>query len=99
MEFAVLIITKKLFELGQLLITSGSEEKLNSLQMDPMVLLARHVSGDWREMHEDDQAQNADAVKNGGRIMSEYTLNVDEKIWVITEWNRSVTTILLPEEY
>lgn len=61
-------------------------------------MLRRHSFGDWGEMCPEDRAANDDAVKHGMRIMSAYTYR-DVKYWVITEWDRSVTTILLPEEY
>lgn len=47
----------------------------------------------------EDQDLNDEAVKNGGRIMSSYEVTDDVTVWVLTEWDRSVTTVLLPSEY
>lgn len=59
--------------------------------------LKRHQSGDWGDLCPEDKALNDDAVRNGGRILSCYDLNV--RIWIINEYNRRQTTVLLPEEY
>jgi hypothetical protein len=61
-------------------------------------LLARHVSGDWGELPEEDRAENEFSVANNLRILSAYTLANGVKVWVITEADRSATTFLLPEE-
>jgi len=60
--------------------------------------LDRHFSGDWGEVCEEDKAVNDDAMENGGRVLSAYSLRGD-RLWIITEADRSVTTLLLPEEY
>ena len=65
-------------------------------------LLARHLRGDWSEMDADDQRENALALHTGERIFSAYTvrsMGQDRRVWVITEADRSATTVLLPEEY
>jgi hypothetical protein len=61
--------------------------------------LARHASGDWGEVDEHDRKANEYAVENGLRVLSAYTQSNGERIWLITEADRSMTTILLPEEY
>lgn len=99
MEALVFFVVEKLFELGRCVITPAAAEQLASIQIEPIDLLTRHVSGDWKEMYEEDQALNKDAVANGDRILSVYTFENDVKFYVITEWDRSVTTILLPSEY
>lgn len=85
-----------LFELGDVLLTRGVQEKFVHSQLAP--LLERHVSGDWGFCCKEDWALNDDALKQGDRLMSVYEIE-GERIWVITEWNREVTTMLLPEEY
>lgn len=63
--------------------------------------LKKYTEGDWGDMSEEDCAMNDDAVKTGERIHGSYT-HPDHKawkIWIITEWDRSVTTILFPSEY
>ncbi len=99
MEAIFFVVVEKLFELGACVITPAAEKKLASIQIEPIELLTRHVSGDWAEMDEEDQALNKDAIANGDRILSVYTFENDVKFYVITEWDRSVTTILLPSEY
>ena len=88
-----------LFSLGQLVSTPGAIEALEQAGQEPLELLARHVTGDWGELDEEDRAENDFSVKNNLRIMSAYTLENGIKIWVITEADRSATTILLPSEY
>ena len=87
-----------LFNLGKCLATPMAKEELYSLNCSPLDLLRKHMSGDWSEMAEDDQQSNRDAITEGSRIFSAYTIQ-DTKFWVITEADRSATTILLPSEY
>jgi hypothetical protein len=61
--------------------------------------LARHQSGDWGELSEDDRAANDKALANGGRLVSAYNTIAMVRFWIITEWDRSITTVLLPEDY
>jgi hypothetical protein len=90
---------KPLFSLGQLVGTPGALEALAQAEQEPLELLARHVTGDWGELEEEDRAENDFSVKNDLRILSAYTLESGVKVWVITEADRSATTILLPSEY
>jgi hypothetical protein len=60
---------------------------------------SRHASGDWGDLCEEDKAHNDYAIENGERVFSSYNYNEGTKIWIITEWDRSATTILFPEEY
>lgn len=87
-----------LFPTGALVCTPGAEASLDALSMG--LLLAAHVCGEWGELDAEDKQANDDAVKNGDRILSCYILtDPARRIWIITEADRSVTTILLPEEY
>ena len=61
--------------------------------------MLRHLSGDWGEVDEHDRQENESGLRNQFRLMSVYTLRTGVKIWIITEADRSATTILLPEEY
>jgi hypothetical protein len=63
----------------------------------PFDLLARHATGDWGELCAFDRRQNQVALREGYRVLSSYPVG-RECVWVITEADRSVTTILLPEE-
>jgi hypothetical protein len=96
------------FELGELCYTPGAQEALQRYHVHPFQLLARHVLGDWGEVCPEDAQANEDALREGSRLLSVYQLPapVTEqealapvKLWVITEADRSVTTLLLPEEY
>ena len=64
-----------------------------------MAYLVRHIAGDWGDVDEDDRRENELSLQHGFRLLSAYTLNSGTKIWIITEADRSVTTVLLPEEY
>lgn len=88
-----------LFPLGQLYSTPGALAALDEAQADALALVARHVTGDWSEMVEEDQAANRAAVDEGSRVFSAYHLSTGVKLWIITEADRSATTLLLPEEY
>ena len=90
---------KALFSLGQIVGTPGALRALEEAGQHPLTLLARHVTGDWGELDEEDQAENDLSVEQGFRIVSAYTLETGTRVWIITEWDRSVTTLLLPSEY
>jgi hypothetical protein len=87
------------FPLGATVITSNALATLAPLNVDTALLLARHLSGDWGDMTTSDKKQNDDAITNGGRIFSSYRIKDGLDVWIITEADRSVTTILLPEDY
>jgi hypothetical protein len=61
--------------------------------------LSRHLRGDWGELWPDDKTENEPSLKHGYRLMSSYQVTEAEKLWIITEADRSVTTLLLPTEY
>lgn len=92
-------IPQPFFELGQLVATPAALAALAESNEDPLAYVHRHVCGDWSELDQHDQQANVQAVREGHRILSAYTLRSGRKIWLITEWNRSVTTLLLPEDY
>ena len=86
-----------LFKLGQTVKTRGVDAQIDHNEI--LTALSRHVAGDWGDVCKEDAAMNDDAVKNGNRILSSYEAKDGTKFWIITEWDRSVTTVLLPEEY
>ena len=90
---------KRLFELGRLVATPGALAALKRAPTDTVELLTRHMLGDWGELEEEDVQANQQALKDGLRLLSIYRLRTGVKIWVITEADRSSTTLLLPEEY
>ena len=84
--------------LGRVLATPGALKLLVEAGGHPFDLLARHATGDWGELCAFDRRQNEIALRDGYRVLSSYPIG-EERVWVITEADRSVTTILLPEEY
>lgn len=88
-----------LFPLGRLLATPGALAALERAAANPVGLIARHVTGDWGDLGAEDHEENERAVRDGSRILSAYQLPTGQRIWVITEADRSATTLLLPEEY
>jgi hypothetical protein len=87
-----------LFPLGLTCITPSAKDELQALGYDYHLLLHRHHRGDWGDLDSDDLDANEDALHTGARLFSVYLIN-DVKFWVITEADRSSTTILLPSEY
>jgi hypothetical protein len=89
----------QLFPLGQIVATPGALEVLESSHQSPAEFLGRHAKGDWGELSADDIAENEFSLKNGFRLLSSYFTAAGQKLWVITEEDRSLTTLLLPDEY
>jgi len=92
-------VKEALFPLGQLVATPGALAALARARHTPLDFLSRHVRGDWGELDKEDRRENELSLKRGFRLLSSYRTNAGEKIWVITEADRSVTTVLLPDEY
>ncbi len=88
-----------LFSLGQIVATPGALEALAPNEGLGFLLLTRHVTGDWGNVCEEDAAENELSIEEGYRILSSYVTPDDTKIWIITEADRSATTLLLPSEY
>jgi hypothetical protein len=86
-------------DIGRMVATPGALKALAEAEQTPLEFLIRHMNGDWGEVCPEDWAENDLSVHEGFRILSAYTLKTGVKIWIITEADRSVTTILLPEEY
>ena len=85
------------FFLGRLVQTSGALAVLSP--EDVLAALQRHARGDWGELDAEDREANERARRDGSRLVSVYRSAVDVKFYVITEWDRSLTTVLLPEDY
>jgi hypothetical protein len=79
--------------------TPGALAALNRAGQDPGEFLTRHVTGDWGDLSDEDKEENELSVEQGFRILSAYTLEDDSRIWIITERDRSATTLLTPGEY
>jgi hypothetical protein len=88
-----------LFPLGDLVATPGALKALEKNGVIPMRLISRHLRGDWGSVSPDDAKANTDALHIGARLLSSYPLPDGARIWIITEADRSATTLLLPEEY
>jgi hypothetical protein len=84
--------------LGRVLATPGALQLIQDAAEDPFGFLSRHASGDWGDVPPEDARENERSLKHGWRVLSSYPVG-QGKVWVITEADRSVTTILLPEEY
>ena len=89
-----------LFELGAVVATPGTLGLLGRLQVSPSSLIERHAAGDWGEVPDADARENELSLREGLRIVSSYPVGDDgNRVWVITEADRSATTLLLPSEY
>ena len=87
----------KSFELGQMVITSNASSILSN--EDIQKAIARHSNCDWGDLEEEDREVNNQALKDGDRLFSAYHDSNNVKFWIITEADRSVTTVLMPEDY
>jgi hypothetical protein len=88
-----------ILDVGRMVATPGSLKALTEAEQTPLEFLSRHMNGDWGEVCPEDWAENDRSVHEGYRILSAYTLKTGVRIWIITEADRSATTILLPDEY
>ena len=88
-----------LFQLGQVVATPGAIDALAEAQTSAWALLSRHVSGDFGEVDAEDWQANLSAINDDARILSAYTLKTGERLWVITEADRSSSCVLRPDEY
>jgi hypothetical protein len=89
-----------LFELGVVVATSGALEILGQANVSPSSLIERHSGGDWGDVPTCDARENELSLKHGFRLLSSYPVGEDgQKIWIVTEADRSSTCLLLPSEY
>lgn len=91
--------TIPLFPSGRLVATPGALALLEQVNKSPLDFLSRHLRGDWGDLCQEDKTENELSLKYGYRLMSSYQVSDAEKLWVITEADRSLTTLLLPAEY
>ena len=87
------------FALGQTFITPAAEEALQIAGQTAIEFLRRHMSCDWGELSEDDITENELSIEKGFRLLSNYQTGKGQQLWIITEADRSATTVLLPSEY
>ena len=87
------------FPLGRIVATPGALQALQEANQNPFEFLERHQAEDWGELCEEDKSENEFSVRDGFRILSAYRTRNNVKIWIITESDRSQTTLLKPEDY
>lgn len=85
------------FSLGRLMATPNALNSVPDHEIQSALL--RHHCGDWGEVCREDHAANEQALVEGSRLFSVYRSPTGVKFWIITEWDRSLTTVLLPEDY
>lgn len=88
-----------MFELGTILSTPGALKAIEDSGQTPAEFVSRHANCDWGDVCEEDAVLNDKSLQDGARLLSAYHTEAGEKIWVITEADRSSTTILRPDEY
>lgn len=103
-EIIGIVKDKAKFPLGMVVSTRGVSLKLPPDKISE--ILNKHITGDWGQLNKEDRQLNEFALENGERIFSSYPLSTtikkecgEDKVWVITEYDRSLTTILFPSEY
>ena len=94
------ILSASRFPTGHLVATAGVDTLVREGRLIPAPYLRRHVNGDWGDVDDSERRQNDAALASGeGRLFSVYRIAPDLNLWIITEADRSVTTMLLPGEY
>lgn len=88
-----------MFFMRHVVMTIEALNAMTAAGITPGTLLNRHQHGDWGDIPPEDRDHNERALADGGRLMSVYALSTGAIIWIITELDRSVTNVLLPEEY
>jgi hypothetical protein len=91
--------TTPLFPLGRIVATPGALALLEEVKKSPSEFLSRHLRGDRGELCQGDKTENELSLKHGFRLLSSYRITDSDTLWIITEADRSVTTLLLPSEY
>ncbi len=85
------------FHPGRLMITRNAKDVLPHMEVNAAI--KQHLNGDWGDVCPSDWQLNEDALKHGDRLLSVYHTHDDVKFWIITESDRSATTVLLPSNY
>jgi len=96
MKINILTIRAEKFPLGQVVITANAADQLDSQAVNEGLI--RHASGDWGEICDEDRQLNEVSLREEGRLLSVYGHGA-KRFWIITEADRSVTTVLMPEDY
>ncbi len=85
------------FNPGRLVATLGALDQIDPVSMQ--IAIHRHLTGDWGDVCPEDREENERSLREGCRLLSVYHDRKGVKFWIITEWDRSATTVLLPDEY
>ncbi len=93
------IIIESKFNFGNVVATTPLFEYCKARGFSLFPYMVRHAQGDWGDVCKEDWESNDEALKSGQRLLSEYKLPDGKRIWIITEWDRSATTLLFPEDY
>lgn len=93
----IIVTVAPKFPLGEMFATASAVARFPSETL--LACLNRHASGDWGDLDPEDRAANEAALSSGGRLFSSYRVAEGGRLWVITEHDRSATTVLLPEDY
>ena len=91
--------TIPLFPAGRIVATPGALALLEHANQSPLEFLSRHLRGDWGDLSQEDKTENELSLKHGFRLLSSYPVTDTDNLWIITEADRSATTLLLPAEY
>ncbi|MDY7815207.1 hypothetical protein U0F71_05665 [Burkholderia pseudomallei] len=91
--------SEPLFPPGRVVMTVGVDELIKTGRLNPYPYLFCHLRGDWGDLCDEDRRRNDAAVNSGERLFSEYKVSPSLTLWIITEADRSATTVLLPDEY
>lgn len=94
-----LIVLETTFPIGILVATPGALNALERAGHSPVEFLARHAARDWGDLSDDDRHANDCGLDHADRLLSAYSMSDGKRLWIITEADRSATTLLLPEEY
>ena len=89
----------KPFALGQIVATRGALAALEKSGQPPLLFILRHAANDWGEVGSEDWQANDEALEHGDRLLSAYRTSLGDRLWIITEASREVTTLLTPDEY
>jgi hypothetical protein len=92
-------MTAPRFPLGRIVATAQALESIHAAGESPWRLLRRHAHGDWGDLHPDDVLSNERALRRGLRVLSAYALRTGQHVWIITAGDRSLTAVMLAEEY
>lgn len=98
-DHAVPDLPRPRLPLGRLLATPAAMAALDAVGVSVFSLVNRHARGDWGDVCDEDRQHNDLAAIAGQRVLSSYPLPDGQKVWILTEWDRSATTVLLPDDY